>query len=50
VFLLSFLKFSEFFCKYPNGMVGVALYFRFYIMYTCVYLNNVQKRERKHAG
>jgi hypothetical protein len=26
-------------------MVGVALYFRFYIMYTCGYLHNVQKKE-----
>ena len=26
-------------------MVGVVLYFRFYIMYTCVYLHNVQKKK-----
>ena len=30
-------------------MVGVALYFRFCIMYICVYLHNVQK-EKKACG
>ena len=42
---INYLTFSDLFCKYPNAMVGVALYSRFYIMYTSVYLHNMHKKK-----
>ena len=51
VYLLIFFLISECFSKYLNSMMRVALYFRFCILYTSVYLHNLPKRkERKHAG